>query len=330
MGRVLKIIAGVFVVAAVAAAGAAWWGYAAFRAPGPSGSPVTVIIERGAGIDGIARALQRAGILDAPLAFRIAARLHSAKRPLKAGEYEFAAAISAEAALKLLQSGKTVVRRLTVAEGLTAAEVTAILTRTEGLMGSIAAPPAEGSLLPETYHFTWGDRRQDMVRRMQDAMSALLARLWQGRSPGLPLDSPTEALILASIVEKETGVAAERPRIAAVFLNRLKKNMRLQSDPTVVYGLAGGNGGLGRTLTRADLKTPGPYNTYLIDGLPPGPISNPGSASLESVLRPAVTDDLYFVADGSGGHVFAATLEQHNKNVAKWRKINKQPENPKK
>ncbi|MBI2978954.1 MAG: endolytic transglycosylase MltG, partial [Rhodospirillales bacterium] len=162
-----------------------------------------------------------------------------------------------------------------------------------------------------------------LLRRMQDAMRALVDNLWRNRSPELPLMTPRQAVILASIVEKETAKPAERPRIAAVFLNRLKRNMRLQSDPTVVYGLTQGAGPLGRALTRADLKQPSPYNTYLIDGLPPTPISNPGSASLEAVMRPAATEDLYFVADGSGGHVFAATLEEHNKNVAKWRQFNK-------
>jgi UPF0755 protein len=325
MGRVLKILAVLVIAAAAFAGGAAYWGHRLYTVPGPSRVGVTVVIERGVGTDAIARALFRAGVIADPLVFRLAARLQSAKRPLQAGEYAFPAGVSAKGALELMQSGKTVVRRLTVAEGLTWAEVKALLERAEGLMGRVESRPAEGMLLPETYHYSWGDRREQVLRRMQDAMSGMLANLWPGRSPGLPLLSPTEALILASIVEKETAIPAERPRIAAVFLNRLKRNMRLQSDPTVVYGLTGGNGMLGRVLTRTDLKTPTPYNTYLIDGLPPGPIANPGSASLEAVLRPAATDDLYFVADGSGGHVFARTLEEHNRNVARWRKVNQPP-----
>ncbi len=323
MGRLRTLFAVAVAVLAVAGGGAALWGVHAYTGPGPSTVPITVVIERGTGIDGIARALGKAGVLAEPLAFRVAARWTADSRPLRAGEYEFAAGISPEGALKLLQSGKTVVRRLTVAEGLTTAEVMALVAKTEGLTGPLPAPPPEGALLPETYHFSYGDRRDQMVRRMQDAMHNLVEDLWRQRAADVPLLTPGQAVILASIVEKETAKPAERPRIAAVFLNRLKKKMRLQSDPTVVYGLTQGAGALGRPLARADLKHPSPYNTYLIDGLPPTPIANPGSASLESVLRPAAGDDLYFVADGTGGHVFAATLEAHNRNVAKWRKLNR-------
>ena len=329
MGRVLGILAAVVIAAVAFAGGAAYWGHGLYTAPGPSKQDIPMVIERGAGIDAIARVLHRAGVIAEPLVFRLAARLQSAKRPLKAGEYAFPAGVTAKGALELLQSGKTVVRRLTVAEGLTWAEVKALLERAEGLTGRVELRPAEGTLLPETYHYSWGDRREQLARRMQDAMSGLWTKQWPARGADLPLASPTEALILASIVEKETAIAAERPRIAAVFLNRLKRNMRLQSDPTVVYGLTGGAAPLGRALTRADLRMPTPYNTYLIDGLPPGPIGNPGSASLEAALRPAATDDLYFVADGTGGHMFAATLEEHNRNVAKWRKVNQTPDNGK-
>lgn len=324
MGRFLKTAAAVLAVLGLAGAGVAWWGHDQFTRPGPSAADVTVIVERGAGIDGIARALARAGVLGDPLVFRIAARWLAADDPLKAGEYAFPAGVSARAALELLQSGKTVVRRLTVVEGLTTAEIVAQLQATEGLTGPVAPALPEGALLPETYHFSFGDRRRAIVGRMRDAMDALMANLWRNKAPGVALQSPREALILASIVEKETAVPAERPRIAAVFLNRLARGMRLQSDPTVVYGLTQGRGALGRPLNRDDLKAPSFYNTYLIDGLPPGPICNPGSASLEAVHRPAETEDLYFVADGSGGHVFAATLAEHNRNVAKWRKINKE------
>ncbi|MFQ5766287.1 MAG: endolytic transglycosylase MltG [Rhodospirillales bacterium] len=324
MGHTLKTAAAVLAVLAAAGAGGAWWGHDQFTRPGPSTADITVIIERGAGIDGIAGALARAGVLEDPLVFRIAARWITADNPLKAGEYAFAAGISARGALELLQSGKTVVRRLTVIEGLTTAEIVAQLQTTEGLTGLVTPAPPEGGLLPETYHFSFGDRRRAIIGRMRDAMDALMANLWRNKAPGVALQSPREALILASIVEKETAVPAERPRIAAVFLNRLARGMRLQSDPTVVYGLTQGRRPLGRPLGRDDLKAPSPYNTYLIDGLPPGPICNPGSASLEAVLRPGETDDLYFVADGSGGHVFAATLAEHNRNVAKWRRLNKE------
>jgi UPF0755 protein len=322
MGRLFKILAAVVVALAASGAGLAAWALTAYNRPGPSSTTITVVIERGTGIDEIARLLQRAGVLAEPLAFRLAARW-APGRPLKAGEYEFAAAITPKRAIELMRSGRTVVRRLTVAEGLTVPEVMAVLNAAEGLSGTLPPLPPEGSLLPETYHYSYGDKREQVVRRMQEAMRALLQNLWRNRDPAVPLATPGQAVILASIVEKETAKAAERPRIAAVFLNRLKRNMRLQSDPTVAYGLTEGAGPLGRPLTRADLKRPSPYNTYLIDGLPPTPIANPGSASLEAVMRPAVTDDLYFVADGSGGHVFAATLEEHNRNVAKWRRFNK-------
>jgi len=323
MARILKFLAFVLIVLSVLFAGAALWGSGRYKNPGPSKTEISVVIERGMGIDAIARELHQAGVLAGPLVFRIAARLLSVEQPLQAGEYAFAPGISPQGVLELLQSGKTAVRRVTLAEGLSTSEILAQLRRTEGLQGSVWPVPGEGALLPETYYFTYGDRRRDIVRRMTTAMAGLLTNLWRNRAPGLPLASPQEAVVLASIVEKETGLAAERPRVAAVFINRLRRGMRLQSDPTVVYGLTRGAGPLGRALTRADMKTASPYNTYLIGGLPPGPIANPGSAALESVLRPAITKDLYFVADGHGGHVFAETLRQHNRNVAKWRKRNR-------
>lgn len=323
MGRLVKISTAVLASMTIVTGAVVSWGYGQFKAPGPLKTKTTLIIERGSGIDGITRDLQKAGVLDHPLVFRVASRFGAADNPLKAGEFAFGPGISPEETLGLLRSGKTVVRRLTVPEGLTTADIMSLLVSSEGLKGVVATIPEEGALLPETYHFSFGDQRQAIVRRMTDAMDSLLANLWRNRVPGSPLASARKALILASIVEKETAKPAERPRIAAVFLNRLKKGMRLQSDPTVVYGLTGGVRALGRPLTHADLKKPSPFNTYMIDELPPSPISNPGSASLEAVLRPAMTQDLYFVADGSGGHVFSVTLKEHNRNVAKWRKLNK-------
>ncbi len=194
----------------------------------------------------------------------------------------------------------------------------------EGLSGETGPVPPEGSLLPETYHYSWNDDRAALVERMQTGMEVVLAELWPERAEGLPINTPEEAVILASIVEKETGVAEERPLVASVFVNRLKRGMRLQSDPTVVYGLTNGQRPLGRTLTFRDLDRPSPYNTYTNGGLPPGPIANPGRAALEAVLHPAESRYLYFVADGTGGHAFAKTLVEHNRNVAKWRKIQRQ------
>ena len=323
MGRFVKFMAFVICGLSLLAGGAALLGQAQFKNSGPSKQEISIIIERGMGIDAIARNLYRAGVLAGPTVFRIAARLSGAGKSLKAGEYAFAPGISPEGALTLLKSGKNVARRVTFAEGLSTREILALLRRTEGLQGTVTPDPGEGVLLPETYHFSYGDRRRDVVRRMADAMRTLVSNLWRNRAPGLPFASPSEAVILASIVERETALPTERPRVAAVFINRIKRGMRLQSDPTVVYGLTRGAGPLGRALTRTDLKTASPYNTYLIGGLPPGPIANPGSASLEAVLRPSKSKDLFFVADGQGGHVFAETLDDHNRNVAAWRKLNR-------
>ncbi len=298
-----------------------------FERPGPLAADTVIYIPQGSGVEAIARRLHQAGAIEEPLVFRLGVRLLRVGRELRAGEYLFAAALSTRDAINLLRSGQTVVRRLTLAEGLTSFEIVALVERAEALEGAVDTLPPEGSLLPETYHYARGDRRGELVARMGRARDKLLSELWAGRAPNLPVATPQDAVVLASIVEKETGVAGERPRVASVFVNRLKKGMRLQSDPTVVYGLTGGTGALGRALSRKDLQAPGPYNTYLNAGLPPGPIANPGRASLEAVLNPAQTAFLYFVADGSGGHAFAKTLAEHNRNVAKWRKLKKQNAN---
>ena len=318
MGRV------VFIVLALLVGGISAWGYAGYTRPGPSTAAITVIVPRGAGVGDIAGRLTEAGVLSGRLVFRFGVTISGAEASLRAGEYAFPAGISPRGVLALLRSGKTVVRRLTVPEGLTTHGVLALMNGIGGLEGDAGPVPAEGSLLPETYHFAYGDRRQAMVRRMAVAMDRTVADLWAAAAAGPLLKSPAEALILASMVEKETARPDERGRIAAVFLNRLRRGMRLQSDPTVLYGLTRGGTPLGRPLSRADLSVPTPYNTYLIDGLPPSPIANPGRAAIAAVLSPALTDELYFVADGSGGHVFARTLAEHNRNVAAWRKFQKQ------
>ncbi len=292
--------------------------------PGPLTAETTILIPRGAGLDAIAGQLAEAGIVEQTWLFGLVVRLEGRGRHLQAGEYLVPARVSMRETITLLESGRTVVRRVTIPEGLTSQQLLALLNETEGLEGSVETIPREGSLLPETYHFSLMDSRQGLVERMAEARDALIAELWPQRREGLPIASPEEAVILASIVEKETGVPEERPLVAGVFLNRLRKGMRLQSDPTVIYGLTNGSGTLGRELTRRDLASVNPYNTYTVDGLPPGPIANPGRASLEAVLRPATTDYLYFVADGNGGHAFAKTLDQHNRNVANWRKIKRQ------
>ena len=311
-------------VAVLGAAGVLLWGYAHVTTPGPLAETTTMVVKRGSSLRDIADQLAAKGVIEHPLMFVIASRLMGTQSDLKAGEYAFDKGVSVERAIAILREGKTVARRLTIAEGLTAKEVVALLKAADGLDGAIDSTPPEGSLLPDTYHFSHGDTRKDVVARMTRAMDDALAELWAKRAANLPLATPQEALIIASIVEKETGVASERPRVAAVFLNRLRKGMRIESDPTVVYGLNDGAGPLGRPLTRADLKRDHPYNTYRIKRLPPGPIANPGRESLAAVMNPIVTDELYFVADGTGGHVFAKTLKEHNRNVARWRKLKRQ------
>jgi UPF0755 protein len=269
----------------------------------------------------IAELLAERGVLDRPLYFRFGALLDGQGAQLKAGEFAFAAHISPQAAAAVIASGKTVVRRLTLAEGITVAQAVALLRAAEGMVGDVASVPAEGELLPDTYFYSWGDSRDRMLARQRRAMSELLKEQWEKRAPNLPLKTPQEALVLASIVERETGVADERPRIAAVFINRLKRGMRLQADPTTIYGLTLGKAPLDRPLTRADLEAHNAWNTYAIDGLPATPIAIPGRAAILAVLNPPVSDDLYFVSDGNGRHVFASTLAEHNRNVAKLRQV---------
>ncbi len=321
-----RFVAGVltaFVIVAALGAATLLWGSRAFDSPGPLAAETTLILPRGIGLDEIAPRLAAAGVIETPWLFVWGVRLSGAARGLRAGEFAFAPGVSASGVMELLLSGRTVVRRVTVAEGLTTRQVIGLVAATEGLTGAVTEVPQEGALLPETYHFSYGDSRAEMLRRMAAAMDAALDELWASRAEGLPFATPREALILASIVEKETALAEERPHVAGVFVNRLRRGIRLQSDPTVVYALSGASGAFDRPLTRADLDVASPYNTYRTKGLPPTPIANPGRAALAAVLDPLATDDLYFVADGSGGHVFARTLEEHNRNVARSRKLSR-------
>jgi UPF0755 protein len=251
--------------------------------------------------------------------FAAAAQVTGAARELKAGEYEFAARAPLSEILRKIRAGEVVRHHITIPEGLTSRQAVAILMKSDVLTGQVAAPP-EGALLPETYEVTRGEERAAVLQRMIVAQDNLLKTLWARRQAGLPLATPAEAVTLASIVEKETAVPSERPRVAAVYINRLRRGMRLEADPTVVYGVNGGEP-LGRGLTESELLTPGPYNTYLMAGLPPTPIGNPGRAALAAVLDPPATEDIFFVANGQGGHVFAATYEAHLRNVARWREI---------
>ena len=319
MGRLLLVFAYLALAALILAVGAAVWGYAEFTRPGPLASPRVVVVPAGSGLERISKTLVSNGVVQHGEVFALGAKLSGEARNLKAGEYRFPRGASPRDVMDILKSGKSQVRRLTLPEGLTVSMVLEKLRASEGLIGEVSTVPEEGSLLPETYHYSYGDERDALLARMMDGMSGLLTELWPQRAPDLPLRSPREALILASVIERETGVDDERGIIAGVFMNRLRLGMRLQSDPTVAYGIA--PEGLGRPLTRADLKTQHPYNTYVIKGLPAGPICNPGASSIRAALNPTTTDFLYFVADGTGGHAFARTLKEHNRNVAKWRRF---------
>jgi UPF0755 protein len=300
------------------------WGLWTFYGPGPAarqGGETIVVLRRGAGVREIASSLESAGVIGSSALFTAAAQVTGATGELKAGEYRFASHASLRQVLDDIRNGRVVRRFVTIPEGMTSEAVVEILNANPLLEGVVSAPP-EGSVLPETYQIERGDDRAAVLKRMMDAQEASLAQLWAKRQPGLPFDTPEEAVTLASIVEKETGVASERPRVAAVFVNRLRRGMRLESDPTIIYGLTRGRP-LGRGIRASELAAATPYNTYLIDGLPPTPIANPGRASLAAVLDPPKTDELFFVADGTGGHVFAKTYEEHLRNVAKWRALEK-------
>lgn len=291
--------------------------------PGPMLETKNVVIPRGSSVKEIASLLDQNDVLINPLLFRIAAKLR-ANNQLRAGEYAFQPGMNVMDVTEMMRLGKTVVRQITVAEGLTSFDIVNIVNSTPALTGEVKVIPEEGSLWPETYNYTYNDSRDDVIARMKKDAAAALDRLWQERDPSIPLRSPREALILASIVEKETGKRAdERAMVASVFFNRMRIGMPLQSDPTTIYALTGGLGALGRSLTRADLLTQSPYNTYVNVGLPPTPICNPGKAALEAVLHPKPSEFLYFVADGTGGHAFAKTLTEHNDNVAKWLRLQK-------
>ena len=309
---------------AVVAMGAG--GYFAHREanrPGPHIEDTIVMLKPGSSVSAIARLLDDVGVIRHPELFRAAVRFRRADAQLKAGEYEIPASASVMEVIDLLVAGKSILHYFTAPEGMTTSQILALMQADEILTGEISLMPGEGSLLPETYAFTRGETRDEMLRRMQKAQDAALDEMWEERALELPYSTRDEAIILASIVEKETGVAGERPRIAAVFVNRLKRGMRLESDPTIIYGLTKGEP-LGRGLRRSELRKETPYNTYVIRGLPPTPIANPGRDAIEAVLKPAQTDEIFFVADGTGGHVFASTLKDHNKNVAQWRQIERE------
>ena len=289
---------------------------------GPLKAEHRVVIPAGTGTRDIAAMLEKEGVVHSSELFLAALavdRLRGVGGHLKAGEYAIPQGASIRDVISILRSGKAIVHKVTIPEGFSVVQVLERLRRHPELTGEITIRPEEGSLLPDTYVFQRGETRDSIIRRMQEAQKRLLDELWPKRAPDLPFTTRREAIILASIVEKETSVPEERPRVAAVFINRLKKGIRLQSDPTIIYGITKGKP-LGRPIRKSEIEAKTPWNTYRFKGLPPTPIANPGRDAIAAVLNPAKTDDLYFVADGTGGHVFAATLEEHNRNVRKWRK----------
>ncbi|KAA0971201.1 endolytic transglycosylase MltG [Aureimonas fodinaquatilis] len=313
---------GLAVIALIGGAAMFYWGKLQFEGRGPLQQDVTYMVPRGGALATISDGLANAGIISNPLVFQVGARLSGAGGQLKAGEYGFPAGTSMQQVLEKLVAGRSIVHSVTVPEGWTVAQIYARLEGDDALMGNLPPMPAEGSLLPETYTFTRGTSRNELISQMSDAHTAMVEQIWATRVDNLPIDTVEEFVTLASIVERETGVDAERPHVASVFINRLRQNMRLQSDPTFIYGIWGGAGKpSGEPLRRSHIQSDTPYNTYVIPALPPGPIANPGRAALEAVAKPLETDDLYFVADGEGGHVFAQTLAEHNRNVARYREV---------
>jgi peptidoglycan lytic transglycosylase G len=308
-----------FILAAIVAGVGLVLGKQRFDAPGPLADDRVVNIPRGSGTQDIASLLVHDGVIDQPWVFVGGVLALKAREDLKAGEYQFKAHASIRDVVQTLVDGRVVAHQLTIPEGLTSEQIVARLLDDDVLTGNIKEIPREGSLLPDTYNFNRGITREQMIQRMQQAQQRMLKEVWDRHSPDLPIKTPEQLIVLASLVEKETGKPEERTRVAAVFVNRLKQKMRLQSDPTIIYGLVGGKGTLGRPIMKSEIDQPTPYNTYQIDGLPPGPIANPGRASLEAAANPARTRELYFVADGTGGHAFAETYEQHQKNVARLR-----------
>ncbi len=297
------------------------FGYSYYNGQGPLSEPKTLLFKRGTGFIAIVDQMEEQGVIRNGWMFKTIAVLQGDARKFKSGEYKFSAFISPRLIMSMIAEGQVVVHRITVPEGLTVSQIKTMLDAEKMLEGEITGNLEEGSLLPQTYHYTYGDTRQDMINRMRTGMEETLAQLWEKRQQGLPLESPMHAVILASIVEKETGVPDERGRVASVFINRLRKGMKLQTDPTVIYAIEKDKGApLGRPLMGSDLSYASPYNTYKNLGLPPGPIANPGRDALEATLNPPETDYLYFVATGTGGHNFSRTYAGHNENVREYRK----------
>ncbi|MEO6382219.1 MAG: endolytic transglycosylase MltG [Nitrobacter sp.] len=318
----------IVLIGMLAVGGTYVYGKQKLEAPGPLQEDKIVNIPARAGMTDIAEVLQREGVIDNNRwAFIGSVFALKARAGLKPGEYAFQKNASLRDVIGTIVEGKVVQHSVTIPEGLTSEQIVARLSENDIFSGNIREIPREGTLLPETYKFPRGTSREQVIQRMQQAQKRVLAEIWERHNPDIPVKTPEQLVTLASIVEKETGKPDERSRVAAVFVNRLKQKMKLQSDPTIIYGLVGGKGTLGRPIKRSEIQQPSPYNTYVVEGLPPGPIANPGRASLEAVANPARTRDLFFVADGTGGHSFTETYEQHQKNVARLRTMEKQIQN---
>ena len=299
-----------------------------FETPGPLDRDKTVNIPKNLGVRDIADLLQREGVIEQPIVFIGGVLVRRARDELKFGEYMFPRRASLRDVVNIIVEGKVIQHQFTMPEGLTSEQIVARLMENEILTGNIKEIPREGTLLPETYNFTRGTTREQMIQRMQHEQRRVLQEVWDRRAPDLPIEQADQLVVLASIIEKETSKPEERTRVAAVFVNRLKQRKRLESDPTIIYGLVGGKGTLGRPIMRSEIELKTRYNTYVIDGLPPGPIANPGRASLEAAASPARTKELYFVADGTGGHAFAESLDQHQRNVVRLRQWEQQQRDP--
>ena len=314
-------------VLAVLGAGLAFlYGKSAFESAGPLNSPQTVVIKEGSSLAKISDQLLSNDVIDNGWIFSQGVKAHKAQSSMKAGEYIFKPQMSMYDVMETIRSGKGILHKVTLPEGLTVFQIFERIAKNEILEGPMPETlPPEGSLMPDTYPFQRGTTRAEVVERMRLAQQSFLSQVWARRIPDLPISTPEELVTLASIVEKETGKADERPRVASVFINRLNRGMKLQSDPTIIYGIFGGKGKpKDRPIYKSDIEKPTDYNTYTIPALPPGPIANPGRAAMEAVANPSRTDDIFFVANGTGGHVFAKTLDEHNQNVARWRQIEKQ------
>src|SRR6476661_1118592 len=315
----------ILIILMIGAGATYYYGRQLLETPGPLLEDKIVNIPARAGKRDIADALQREGVINVnPWLFIGSVFALKASSDLKPGEYSFQKKASLRDVIATIVEGKVVQHAVTIPEGLTSEQIVTRLSENDIFAGSVREMPREGTLLPETYKFPRGTTREQVIQRMQQTQKRVLAEIWERRNPDVPIKSPEALVTLASIVEKETGKADERSRVAAVFVNRLRQKIKLQSDPTIIYGMVGGKGTLGRPIKRSEITQPSPYNTYVIEGLPPGPIANPGRASLEAAANPARTRDLFFVADGSGGHAFTETYDQHQKNVAKLRSMEKQ------